>query len=365
MASSTRIHRYGSQFILAPQVDTLANLQSSSWFRTSSRFEVQKHWKIGIRLWYGYPNDWSTTAFRATSRLNVVNILLVRRKCEALETIIINSYSDFGVIGLVNTQLFLEFIDIMQNRYGKIEFKKRGKVIGYVAKTEIVWRNKMLHWIGCDHVNSSSNLKLLDLANQSNASDVEQRCPFDQILGYLDVGSLHSLSSVSKRSKQLAGEFVKRNWNEGAVFTITNEFHDNGNGCDVIAEHAQRIQLQFFRTDSIKRLLERYGPFSKVEHLVCDFPFEGYCFFDDLFCLCPALETLNIKNHILDDLEVHCMAENVLSFHQLKKFIFKCYIDEWKTIQEFFENAQTELIPTMQEWIQYSLFPWWLILIKK
>lgn len=64
-----------------------------------------------------------------------------------------------------------------------------------------------LDWIGYDHTNTSSSLNLLDLANQSDGEQLPR--PFAKILGYLDVGSLYSLSTVSKRSKTIGGQICQ------------------------------------------------------------------------------------------------------------------------------------------------------------
>lgn len=288
-----------------------------------------------------FPNLSSLEISTLESSLDLLSLL---RKCKTLETIVIEVYSDYSM-GSMNIQFFSEFIDIMQNRHGKIEFKELGELVGYVTQTEIVWRNKLMHWIGYDHANNSSNLTLLDLANRSNATDAEQnQCPFDKILGFLDMDSLHSLSIASKRSKQLVDEFVNQKMEEGDEFTITDEFHRDGDRFDMIIEHAQRIKLETFQLEHIEWLLQRYGPFPQVQHLVS---VANYDFIPaEISRLFPKLETLDMKTDFLCH---EFVKEDTVFFRKLKKITLRYEYhdenDEWEKIQEFFKDTQTELVP--------------------
>lgn len=245
-----------------------------------------------------------------SSKLSNAYIFPLLCKCPTLETITIALHSNHEM-GPMNSQFFTEFIDIMQKSCAKIKFIDEEKTVGVVSKKGIVWRNKLMHWIGCDSSNSSSNLNLLDLANKTSESNDEQPCPFDLILGYLDLGSLHSLSSASRRSKQLVDSFVARHSHEQGIFTITDEFYSDGNVLDAFAEYVKNLRLNVFHQDFIEHLhtarnhlgypyenvnklwiLTFYNrDYLDVRYLVFDHP----CFDFDLFTvsvLYPELETL-------------------------------------------------------------------------
>lgn len=276
-----------------------------------------------------------------------VDVLSVLRKSETLEKIALET-----IMESMNAEFLTEFSDIMQNRHGRIEYKgkEEGKVTGYVTTEEIVWRNKLLHWIGYDHSKSSSSLNLLDLASQSSVSDAERPFSFDQILCYLDVDSLHSLSTVSKRSKQLVDRFVKRTSNEEGVFIITDEFHSDGNGYDIIKEHAKRVKMHFFEMNNIKRLLQNHDEFPKVQHVIFDLydPFDNTKFFHEIFQLFPAVETFEMKNNVLTYYDVN---GNEADLRKLKKLTFKYSKHQFRLdyLQNVFKNAQTELISIIDE----------------
>lgn len=59
--------------------------------------------------------------------------------------------------------------------------------IRHVTEDEIVWKNRLVHWIGYDPIYSRSNVSLLDLADSKASHDGkslqrEHRNPFDSIL---------------------------------------------------------------------------------------------------------------------------------------------------------------------------------------
>lgn len=286
------------------------------------------------------------------SKENIFPLLL---KCQTLETITI-SVEPNQRMGPINEQFFTEFNDIMQKPNGKIEFKDYdGNTIGFVSKEKVVWRNKLMHWIGYESKYSLSNLNLLDLANQATASENEQRRPFDLILDYLDLGSLHSLSEASKRSKALVESYVKRHSQKHGMFTITDEFNGDGNGLDAFAEHVQSVKLYIFEENFIANLTGNDKIFPQVRHLVVDFFHGTYlgdyiCIhFDDFceaFCLYPELETFETKTHFCWQSFLYSLKGQPLNPRNLKKFTFKC-ADEYevKSIREIFTNTKTELIP--------------------
>lgn len=226
------------------------------------------------------------------------------------------------------TQFFEEFTEFLPNRYGKIEFKQTGKLVGYVTKAQIIWLNKLLHWIGYDHTRSSSSFNLLDLANSSVA---ERQCPFAQILGYVDLSSLYALSTARKRSKQLVDGWMKRHSEGRGVFSNTYEFESDGNGLD-------------------QRLVERYGIISQARHLifdtvgdVCDYTYLDRFGLFELSRLFPKLEELEMK---WKSIVGYRRNGESLYFRHLKKFTFKFSEFGLEAIRAIFNNSESELIPT-------------------
>lgn len=70
--------------------------------------------------------------------------------------------------------------------------------------------------------------ELMDLVNRliANSNDEQQQNttdPFNLILGYLDLCSLHSLSKTNRKCSQLVDEHVKQHSQADETFTITNE----------------------------------------------------------------------------------------------------------------------------------------------
>lgn len=289
-------------------------------------------------------------------------------KCQTLEKITIDLGSNHSM-GPINVKFFNEFTEIVQSPSGKIEFIHKKEIVGFITKKEIVWRNKLLHWIGWDPDKSSSSLNLLDLPSKSSE---EKQSPFDIMLGYLDLGSLYLLLRANKRSNQLVHNFVARHSKE-QVFTITDEFCSDGIGLNAFAKHIVNLRLHVFHTDFIKhlhamknhyenlnklwigsfpfhstchlsKLLTDYGTiFPQVRHLaIVDAGSEYYCDFCEIFLLYPDLETFETKTSLLFHGCDDCCEKN---FRNLKKFTFKRSDEVFMNrIRKIFKNSDTKLI---------------------
>lgn len=83
-------------------------------------------------------------------------LLSLLRKCPSLENITVDTYhlEEFRT-----QQFFDEFIKTMQKPNVKIQ-------IGSITKNELIWQNEVVHSVGHDPIQNSSNVNLLELAEQ-------------------------------------------------------------------------------------------------------------------------------------------------------------------------------------------------------
>lgn len=297
-------------------------------------------------------------------------VLLILQKCSALEKISIDvrvNHPDISTQIFVNATFFKCFREtIQENRNVRIEFKEMDKIIGHVTTMEIVWRNKMLHWIGWDPSENSSNLNLLDLANHTGrASNAGERCPFDLILDYLDLGSIQSMSQTCRQSEKLVNDYVKRHAENNRSFIITDEFCCDEIALDVFAYYVENLKLHFFQRINYVylQLLEKH--FEKLKKLwyfssyfrgsprdvympqIRHFIFVGsgaydYCDLSVICELCPQLEQLEFRTKT----RIYNSSNGLLPFNNnLKKLIFKrTNKDQDKAIADIFEGSATEVI---------------------
>lgn len=289
-------------------------------------------------------------------------ILALLRMCPSFEIMTVDSITEAMPKFL---EFFNEVVEIMQKPNAKVVFKDERQMIGYVTKEEIVWNNKLMHWIGYDPIYNTSNINLFDLAKPSVASPAdEKRSPFDHICDYLDLNSLQELSTASKRSNELVENYVKRHAQQNGTFTISDEFHCDANGLDAFASHVENLKLIIFDEDFLVHLnmvAKNYIKLNKLRiyannfHLDlsnCSFPRVRHMIFNsDCINLGgisrshPNIETLEIQTSV--DPCNFC-SQYSLEFRNLKKF--KCNVRYLlEMIWETYENTITELIPTIVE----------------
>lgn len=151
----------------------------------------------------------------------------------------------------LNANFHGKFLNAKRKGNVKIEYLDRGRTIGCVTKKEIIWRNKLVHWIGYDPIYSKSKVNLLDLAdqmanNQGLDSLHKHRSPFNLILDYLDLNSLNALQECSSRSKQIVDDYVKRHSQQGKKFLLTDEFYLNCNGLQQFAPYVKNLEVKLF-----------------------------------------------------------------------------------------------------------------------
>lgn len=83
-------------------------------------------------------------------------VLPLFRKCSTLEKITTNLKCGItkeyarSFIDLNYFEEFMEIIAITGKSNAQIEMRMHDKIIGNITKNGIVWRNKLLHWMGCD-----------------------------------------------------------------------------------------------------------------------------------------------------------------------------------------------------------------------
>lgn len=151
--------------------------------------------------WYEFDNQSKIWAF----------ILELLQKCQSLKKLIINTSNEHACVEAFSTaRFFSHFIHCIQKRNVNIEVKHRlyfGSIIkdiGIITRNKVIWRNKLVHWMGYGLSQNSSNVQFMDLAIESTAPNAKQpRNPFNLILTYLDLNSLQSMSNTNRKCSQL------------------------------------------------------------------------------------------------------------------------------------------------------------------
>lgn len=160
----------------------------------------------------------------------------------------------------INVQFYAEFIEIMKNRHAKLELKENGKTIAMVSKYEVIWRNMLVHWWGYDAIHSRSDINLLDLAktNENDAMNAERQQPFDMILDYLDINSLHSLYNTNQSSKQLVTNYMEKQSTQHKKLIVTDEFDVNYDAIRTFGHYVTNLEVNVLNDDIILRRLIRH-----------------------------------------------------------------------------------------------------------
>lgn len=304
-------------------------------------------------------------------------VVMIISKCPLLETLTISAEHincQFDIF--TNVRFFDHFNDSTQMRNCEITVKCEDEIVGTITKDQIIWRNKLVHWVGYDPTKNVSLISLLDLANQSNTesyNDQQQKnSPFNMILSYLDLISLHSFSKTNQKCSELVESFVTQHAQKQGTFMITNEFlapHDTDN---------RRLDGAFAKLNVINLKVNVYhNHIDELQHMICHFrnlnklyvhvhttattelcdliepQVRHYIFdgrrtqslsgFQELSFQCPELETLEFKQPDPFDMDTD-LIENRLEFHNLKKFTFG-YHDELQLqqLQNVFKRANTKL----------------------
>lgn len=301
---------------------------------------------------------------------NNAYILSMLRKCTMLERITLTfDYDRDEFAPFVNTQFYNEFLDIVDNRRNvRIEFQEYGETICYVTKTEIVWRKKLMHWIGFDPIHSRSDVQLLDLADTSLAKSQidQQQNPFDSILEYLDLGSLYAFYRTNKKCKQMIDAFVQKRSQNGQRFVCTDEFHSNLSALcpfgpyvnnlevnliyywnleilrPVVAQCYQNLKMLYFRSNLDTGTQDFLVP--QIRDFVFNSSgFRKFCDLNGILRICPDLESIEFINEI-EFLEGSGENDG-RSFGKLKKFTFKpTEATQMEFLRKYFLDKQVEVI---------------------
>lgn len=304
-------------------------------------------------------------------------------KCPSLEKVTIEEH-DIEPDCFINVNLYKEFIDTIttvKKPNARIEVEDdRRQIIGIVTKNEIVWRNKLLHWMGCDKNNLSSNIHLLDLADHAEGREntekpkqnATQRNLLDRIFDYLDVHTLSSFGGTSVRCKQFVESYIKKHLQTNKTFIINNEFNSYDHSKEFV-EHMfapyvtdlkiynfrpsyrpnNRVSLNHFKyltkltiDHAMHELLSTsYKLPASVRHIVFDADFIGYWELCSIFKYHKHIETIELKKAgFQNDWWMFKSGENN-ALKPLKKLILKCSDEnQLKILKDIFKYANTQLV---------------------
>lgn len=266
----------------------------------------------------------------------------------------------------LNVQFHDAFIQTMPNAHTRIEFKENGKIIGFVTKDEIVWRNKLIHWVGYMPSYSQSNVHLLDLAHVPEGYETRNKKPLNLIFNYLDLNSLYEFSKADVRCEQLVQSYIQTIRNGKLV--MTDEF--GFNLCALRKFNKRIINLEVnllksipsyylsieydirqFCTNLTTLHIRRNGPinphlsvFPSVQHLICHCTNKDYTIDCELSWLSsewPNLEVLELRTSA----KLYTVSNRPSSFRNLRKIRFKPFDDESAVFAiDYFKDTNTEVI---------------------
>ncbi|XP_055313382.1 uncharacterized protein LOC129574871 [Sitodiplosis mosellana] len=320
-----------------------------------------------------------------THRTNT-QILSILRKCKHLEKLVIDSErssetrdEDESVYNK-NVHFHGEFIEAIPNSDFRLEFKEYGEVIGVITKEEIIWRNKLLHWVGYDPIHSRSNLRLLDLITIPEGSTGKHKQPLNLIFNYLDLDSLYSFSMASKECKQLVHGYIyqrckqssKKRPNQRSIerqkFVLTDEYGINYKGLRMFGKNIRFLEVNLldYRVKDLLKEIEKHckhlttlcfrthrhiDPYRFILPQIRHFVFYDHsyslngifeCDLSKLSQQCPNLEIFEMKT--VAKLYTGNWKKP-LSFENLQKIKFKPVDDsQVKYAKELFKNSSTKVI---------------------
>lgn len=314
-------------------------------------------------------------------------ILSLLRKCKQLNKLVIESETPGRVVEdysiyRKNVNFHDKFIAAMPHPNFTLEFHENGEVIGMVTKEEIIWRNKLLHWIGYDPIHSRSTLQLLDLATISKESTGKHKQPLNLVFNYLDVDSLYAFGMTSKSSLQLVHKYVQQRCKQPSKkhakqrpidrekFYITDEFGINYNALRMFKKCIRYLDVNMLDFYGAWNLLKEIDKHCKLITKLCfrtryridpenfilaqvrHFIFYGnglnkeyifHCNLRELSRKCPNLEIFEIRT-AARLYTGHWQKKNIL-FKNLQKFKFKPFDkSEIEYARELFKNSDTEII---------------------
>lgn len=247
---------------------------------------------------------------------------MVISKCPSLEKLNIAAENINCDIETFSTSKFFDdFKDCIQMRNVAIEIRLSDQIIGTITRHEIVWRNKLVQWVGYNTSRNSSQTNLIDLANKTikhTITDGKKHnniSPFDIILSFLDLNSLQSLCKTNRKCSQLVDNFVKQHSEQQHTFVITNEFFTSLNSDykqldNKFANYVTnlRVNIYNYNLTELRVMIEQFYNLNKlyvytsgsnqpgdlIVPQVRHFIFDGK-YFNKFSCLCPELESLELK----------------------------------------------------------------------
>lgn len=269
---------------------------------------------------------------------------------------IAHTFSDSMFVA--NVRYFMALQASIADQHIDIEFEEDGQIIGRITAETIVWRNKLLHWIGWAPSLNSSQANLLSL----NSPDPQPRVsPFEVIIDYLCLKSLYCLAMVNAQCRQLVENFIRRRSEAQEPFSITNEFSQHYEP-EVFAHYVNNLTVYNFGSthdafqlsqiikrhyNNVRKLctvndLSDYGHlwvYEPVRHFICK-SLKTYTALRVIHDLCPDLEILECTNEIV---EFHY---NLPPFRNLTRFTFKFSDDAiLHALRKMFQNSTTVLDP--------------------
>lgn len=314
-----------------------------------------------------------------------IDFLSLFCKCQSLETIT-HSYRHYQTFRkpatFISVQFFEQFIEMIAitgKSNARIEVMDGGKIIGFLTINELVWRNKRMHWNGCNENTSLSNIHLLDLANQPMKSGVvTQRNLLDEIFDYLDVYSLSAMAETDTRSNKLVKDYITKHSQQCRTFEITDEFvsmdYDDRKKHymllhpDEFAQCVTDLQIGCYAlntSNDIAKMIQNYKflnklmilgeyyetfynyPLLNVRHLIFDTShFMEFKHLKAILKWMPKVEIIEFKKAgIFNDFDYDKGHRPIPKNAKLKKFIF---MDRGETqrinLIEIFKYKRTQLI---------------------
>ncbi|XP_055325875.1 uncharacterized protein LOC129579733 [Sitodiplosis mosellana] len=355
------------------QIETL----SASYYCDQKQLEV---------IIENLPNLRCLSISRIIHRTNA-HILSILSKCTHLEKIVIDSgrssaNNDDESMYRKNSHFHEEFIKAIKNQHITLELTENDEFIGIITKEQIIWRNKLLHWVGYDPIHSRSDLRLLDLATIPEGSTGKHKQPLNLIFNYLDLDGLYSFSMASRECKQLVHGYIYQRCKQSSKkrpkqrsidrekFVLTDEFGMNYNGLRMFGKNIRYLEVQNIRylDYSPQGLLKEIETYCKLLTKLCfhtrnridphtfilpqvrHFVFYGYgeenlfhCDLSDLSEKCPNLEILEIRT--VAKLYTGHYKKGRILFKNLQMIKFKPFDDsQVEYAKDLFKNSGTEVV---------------------
>lgn len=354
------------------QVDTLtlSNLKCHETFESIIEFLPNLRWLFQL---YNIQNPTSA------------QILSILRKCKRLERFAIKSNIPFDQNEengcKFNSNFHNLFIETVGNQQLKIEFHEYGEIIGHITRDEIVWRDKLLHWVGFNPIHSQSTRKLLDLADIGKKINGKHKQPINLIFNYLDLNSLYSFCSANKQCKQLVYSYINKRCqssskrrtklilkHRGKLF-ITDEFGINSNSLRAFGKCIKYLEIH----EMFERRLEPevINEYCKNIETVCVRSRNGIWFWirfphvqhfiyygkssSDRYYLSALLDRMQSVEILEIRTPIEFYTTNVLKYKssgKLKKFRFKPFDQASEDyVREFFKDSHVEVIVDHQQFL--------------